>query len=183
MRFLVDYMLERSPLGCEVRFEPDVGIVGHSFGGWTALAAAETERRIGAVVALAPAGNSNPKPGMLRAPLDFDWGRDVPTLYLVAEDDVSLPLAGMYELFARTRATKRFVILRQADHLHFVDDVEQEHEIVRDMTFSRELAWLPKEMRPIEQLCSGHTAHSFTCVLTLCHMDATLRHKPQAETF
>jgi len=75
------------------------------------------------------------------------------------------------------------VILRQADHLHFVDDVEQQHEIVRNMTFSRELAWLPKEMRPIEQLCSEHTAHSFTCGLTLCHMDATLRHDRQARQF
>ena len=40
-----------------------VGLVGHSLGGWTALATPDVEPRIGAVVALAPAGSSHPRPG------------------------------------------------------------------------------------------------------------------------
>ncbi len=88
----------------------------------TALAATAEEPRIRAVAALAPAGASQSKPGILRVRLTFGWTRDVPVLYLVAEDDVSLPLAGMYALFERTPATKRMVILRRADHLHFIDD-------------------------------------------------------------
>src|SRR4030095_12465927 len=99
----------------------------------------------------------------------------VPTLYLVAQDDVFLPLAGMYELFERTPATKQMFILRRADHMHFMDDVEEMHETVRTLTWSGELAWLPKEMRPIAELCSGEQAHVFARGLALCHMDAVLR--------
>jgi dienelactone hydrolase len=83
-----------------------VGIVGHSFGGWTALAAPDLDRRIRAVVALAPAGASQRKPGIIPATLALNWGHDVPTLYLVAENDTALPLAGMYEIFERTPAKK-----------------------------------------------------------------------------
>jgi len=120
---------------------------------------------------------------MIPATLRFAWGRDVPTLYLVAEDDTSLPLAGMYELFDRTPATKRMVILRRADHMHFMDDVEDMHEAVRGMTFSGDLAWLPKEMRPIAELCSGEHAHVFARGLTLCHFDAVLEEREEAERF
>lgn len=56
-------------------------------------------------------------------------------------------LAGMYELFERTPATNHMVILRRADHVHFMDNVEQEDETVRAMPFTEELAWIPKEMR------------------------------------
>jgi len=49
---------------------------------------------------------------------------------VVAENDVWLPLAGMYELFERTPATKQLIILRRADHVHFMDDVEEVHETV-----------------------------------------------------
>ena len=94
--------------GTEAHVDPDrVGIVGHSFGGWTALAAPDVEPRIRAIVALAPGGGSNPKPGILPLKLTFRWGRDIPTLYLVAENDVPLPLDGINELFERTPSAKR----------------------------------------------------------------------------
>ena len=80
------------------------------------------------MVALAPGGSFQPRPGILKAKLAFAWGRDVPTLFLVAENDISLPLAGMYEIFERTPATKQMVILRRADHMHFMDNVEEMHE-------------------------------------------------------
>ena len=38
----------------------------------------------------------------------------MPVLYLVAEDDISLPLSGMYELFERTLSAKKMVVLRRA---------------------------------------------------------------------
>ena len=135
------------------------------------------------MVALAPGGGSRPKPGILPLELTFNWNRDVPTLYLVAEDDVSLPLAGMVELFERTPSTKRMVALRRADHLHFMDNIEQLHETVRSMPFTGELAWIPKEMRPIAELCSGEQAHLFVRGLTLCHLDAVLRRHEGARRF
>jgi dienelactone hydrolase len=103
-----------------------IGLVGHSFGGWTVLATPEVDPRVQVVVALAPGGSAHPRPGILPLQLTFAWGRDVPTLYLAAEHDTPIPLAGVYELFDRTPASKRLFILRRADHQHFLDDVEGE---------------------------------------------------------
>jgi len=181
VRLLLDRVLDGgSPVsldGCRI------GIVGHSLGGWTSLAAPDIEPRIGAVVALAPAGASNPRPGILPAKLNFDWGRNVPTLLLVAEDDVSLPLSGMYEIFERTPATKQMVILRRADHAHFMDNVEEMHETARNMEWPAELDYLKREMKPITELCSGADAYLFVRGLTLCHFDAFLRQDPAARQF
>lgn len=159
------------------------GLVGHSFGGWTVLATPETDSRIESIVALAPGGASNPRPGMLPATLTFAWGRDIPTLYVVAENDTMLPLDGMRELFERTTSTKRMFILRRADHLHFVDDVEEKHEAARTMNWPADLAWLRDEIRPIGELCSGEEAHRFVRGLTLAHFDATLRDSEAARQF
>lgn len=184
VRFLLDRMLGSAISECGIRPDPEcVGIVGYSFGGWTALAAPDDERRIRAVVALAPAGGSRPKPGILPARLNFDWGRDVPTLYLVAEDDIMTPLSGAYELFERTPATKLLVVLRRADHAHFLDYAELEHEAARSMQWPEELAWIREEMRPAAELCSGEEAHLFARGLTLCHMDATLKGLEEARSF
>jgi dienelactone hydrolase len=183
IRFLIDHLLHHAS-GLGLALDPDrIGAAGHSFGGWTVLAAAETEPRIKALVALAPGGSSRRKPGILPLPLTFDWARDVPTLYLVAEDDASLPLDGMRELFERTRATKRMVILRRADHLHFVDDVEGQHEVIRTTPMVGELAWLNRDMKPIAELCPGGEAHLFTRSLALCHLDWALKGQARASRF
>jgi dienelactone hydrolase len=101
IRFLLHCVLT------EARLEPaSIGLVGHSFGGWTALASPEVVDQVRAVVALAPAGSSNPRPGILPAKLAFKWGRDVPTLVLAADNDVCLPLDAMYEIFDRIPAAK-----------------------------------------------------------------------------
>jgi len=182
--FLLDQVLDGGVWNAEAKPDPtQIGIVGHSFGGWTALAAPDVLKSIRAIVALAPGGASQPKPGILKAQLTFSWGREIPTLYLVAEDDVPLPLAGMYEIFERTPGTKQMVILRRADHVHFMDNVEELHETMRKSPFSGELAWISKEMRPIAELCSGEQAHLFARGLTLCHMDAVLKRQGDAQRF
>jgi dienelactone hydrolase len=184
IRFLLDHLLSGAAEELKINLDStQIGIVGHSFGGWTALAATAIESRIRSVVALAPGGSSQPKPGILPAKLTFAWSRDVPTLYLVAENDVMTPLAGMYELFERTPATKQMVILRRADHLHFMDNAEKEHEIARTMSWPGELAWIPREMRPFAELCTEEQGHLFVRGLTLCHMDATLRRREEAHRF
>lgn len=179
VRFLLDYLL-----ASERRIDARrIAVVGHSFGGWTALAAVEVDPRIRAVVALAPGGATRRKPGILPLTLNFRWNRDVPTLYLVAENDASLPLDGMYELFERTPAGKRMFILRRADHLHFVDDVERQHEVVRTVPFTGDFARIQAEMRPIAELCSGEQAHTFIRGLTLSHLDAVLRERDDARVW
>jgi dienelactone hydrolase len=184
LRFLIDRLLAGNALPPEIRIDPaQVGAVGHSFGGWTVLAATAEEPRIGAVVALAPGGSSKPRPGILPLKLNFGWDRDVPTLYLVAHDDTSIPLAGMYELLERTPSTKQIAVLRRADHLHFVDEVEQRYDAVRAMSFPPELAWILEELRPTAEMCSGAEAHLFVRGLTLCHFDATLKRRDDARQF
>jgi hypothetical protein len=184
VRFLLDHLLHSGNLGLEVELDPSrIGIVGHSFGAWTALATPEIDSRVRAVVALAPGGTSNPRPGILPAKLTFHWDREVPALYLVAENDVPLPLAGMYELFERAPSPKQMVILRRADHLHFIDNVEQEHEAFRTMPMPAEVAQMQKEMRPIAELCSGQHSHLWVRGLTLAHMDAFLGRRYEAEQF
>jgi len=182
--FLLDRVLSGAALPADVHPDPErIGIVGHSFGGWTALAAPETDPRFRAIVALAPGGASNPRPGILPLTLTFAWGRDVPVLYLVADGDVCLPLAGMYELFGRTPSKKRMFILRRADHMHFMDNVEEMHESTRKMNFPEELSWISREMRPVDELCSGEEAHKFVRGFALAHLDAALKQIADAERF
>jgi predicted dienelactone hydrolase len=183
-RFLLDRVLHSASRSLELELDVSrIGIVGHSFGGWTALATPETDSRIRAVVALAPGGASNPRPGILPVKLTFQWKRDVPALYLVAANDVALALAGMYELFNRTPGPKQMVILRQADHLHFIDNVEQAHEAFRSAPMPAEVSEMQKEMRPMNELCSGEQAHLWIRGLTLAHMDAILKDRHEAQLF
>src|SRR5262245_10728540 len=171
IRFLLDYVLNET----RPEFAP-IGVVGHSFGGWTALASPDVVPQIRAVVALAPGGSSNPRPGILPAKLAFEWGRDVPTLLLAADNDACLPLDGMYEIFDRIPAAKRMIVLRRADHMHFMDNVEQLHEAIRTSPpWIPELEYLPQEMRPIAELCTGAESHLFVRGLTVAHFDTVLK--------
>lgn len=107
----------------------------------------------------------------------------VPVLYLAAENDVPIPLDGVAELFGRTPASKRMFVLRRADHQHFVDDVEGEHEALRAALLPGDAAWMPAAMRPASELCTGEQAHEFIRGLALAHFDASLRQQGAAERF
>jgi predicted dienelactone hydrolase len=181
VRFLLERLLEAASFDSDVALDANrVGIVGHSAGGWTALATPDYDSRVRAVVALAPGGASNPRPGILPLKLSFEWKRDVPTLLLAAENDATLPLAGMRKIYQRIPATKRMVILRRADHAHFMDNVEREHESFRTASLPPILKAIQQEMLPSAELTSGEKAHLFTCGLTTCHMDAFLRGRQEA---
>ena len=183
IRLLLERLLGAAPFDPDVALDVNrVGIMGHSAGGWTALATPDYESRVRAVVALAPGGASNPRPGILPLTLSFEWKRDVPTLLLAAENDATLPLAGMHEIYERIPATKRMVILQRADHAHFMDNVEREHESFR-MAPLPILKAIQQEMLPSAELTSGEKAHLFTRGLTTCHMDMFLRGRPEARQF
>jgi dienelactone hydrolase len=171
IRFLLEQVVAREPVDAE-----RIGIVGHSFGGWTALAAPDVEPRIRAIVAFAPGGASNPKPGILPGTLDFKWQREIPTLLVAAENDTSLPLDGMFEIFDRIPSThKTMAVLHRADHMHFVDDVEKLHEGFRTATgYPPEVAEIQREMMPISELASEEEAHRFLRDVTLAHCDKYL---------
>lgn len=152
-----------------------IGMSGHSFGGWTTLMVAGRDRRVRAALPLAPAGGWSPLPAEpLGRALELDWGRDVPTLYLVADSDTLLPLRGMHELYARTTSPKRMVVLENADHMHFCDQIEQVHELFRTMPppiFDQ----VARAIKPIGDLCEAESAYRFVRGLGLAHMDAHVR--------
>lgn len=153
-----------------------VGMSGHSFGGWTTLMVAGRDRRVKAALPLAPAGGRSPLPGAaLGAALDFAWGRDVPTLYLVADRDSLLPLDGMHELLARTEGSRRMAVLANADHMHFCDQVEAVHEMFRTMVPPGPFQEIAQALPPASALAPGTHAYDFNRGLGLAHMDAVLR--------
>jgi dienelactone hydrolase len=108
-----------------------IGLIGHSLGGLTVLLATAVQPRVRAVVAHAPAGSTNQRPGVIYHPPDLEWDRDVPTLLLAGQSDVPVPPGDVRDIFDRMRATERMVVLARADHQHFLDDVEGSHEMAR----------------------------------------------------
>ncbi len=170
--FVIDHIL-----GTDGLVDADrIGMAGHSFGGWTTLTTTARDRRIRAAVPLAPAGGASPLPvNLLRESVDFRWGREVPTLYVVADRDSLLPLAGMHELLERTPATKRMVVLEDADHLHFCDRVEETHELFRTMPQDPLFEDIQKAIPPITELVPGERAHLAIRGLAAAHLDAHLR--------
>ena len=173
MTFLLDTLLD-DELAAHVDAER-VGITGHSFGGWTTIATTARDRRIRAAVPLAPAGGWTPLSDEFAvAAGDFAWGRDVPTLYIVADRDTLLPLRGTRDLFDRTRSPKRLVVLRNADHMHFCDRVEELHEIFRLMPQDRIFEPIRGKIPPITELCPGEHALDTIRGLALAHFDAHL---------
>jgi hypothetical protein len=135
---------------------------------------------MGSPVATSRARIASPPSARLARRAATSSGPGAPTLYRVAEGDTALPHSGMYELFESTPATKKLIILRRADHSHFMDQVEQLHEMFRTMPDAGDLAAIQKEMRPMAELCSEEQAHLFVRGLTLCHMDAILGRQEEA---
>jgi predicted dienelactone hydrolase len=181
--FVIDRLLADTVDGVTTIDADRIGMSGHSFGGWTTLMATARDRRIRTALALAPAGGSTPLPGApLTAALDFAWGRDVPTLFLVADSDTLLPLNGMRELLGRTTSPKRMIVLENADHMHFCDQIEVAHEFLRTMpppVFDA----IVKAMKPIADLCPADSAYRFVRGLGLAHVDAHLRGMKAAAQF
>jgi dienelactone hydrolase len=156
LRALLDHTLARHADSID---RERLGLVGWSFGGWAVLATLESDERFASVVAHAPAGGSDPLPGIIPATLTFRWKRDVPTLLLAAEQDRFIPWKSVAELHGRAPSAKRMFVLRGADHGHFADVIESD---------------LP---------CPPDAAHHFTRGLTLAHLDATLKGDAEARRF
>ncbi len=154
-----------------------IGMMGHSFGGWTTLVVTARDRRIRAAVPLAPAGGSSWMPvEALRSALDFEWGREVPTLFLVADRDSLLPLDGMRELLAATPSQrKRMVVMENTDHMHFCDRAAEVHEMFRMMPPPGAFEEAARRTPPIGELSPPEQAALCIRGLGLAHMDATLK--------
>lgn len=189
--FVIDRVLA-GEAGIETRPE-QAGISGHSFGGWTTLVTTGRDPRIRAALPLAPAGGETPlspggTPNLLGDALDLAWDRPVPTLFLLADLDTLLPLAGMHGLVERTPEPKTAVVLRDSDHFHFCDDVAQTHDLFKKMgpmllgaaAGNDELDRAVRAMKTSAELCEAAAAYAMTCGLGLAHFDAHLRGNQEA---
>tara|TARA_B100000519_G_scaffold132475_1_gene114432 strand:+ start:468 stop:1529 length:1062 start_codon:yes stop_codon:yes gene_type:complete len=183
--FVIDQMLAGA---AEVSINSDqIGMSGHSFGGWTTLKTIETDARIGAAVLLAPGGGASgdDMTAAMATSLSFNWGRVVPTLYLVAELDSILPLDGMRDLRKRNPAPSTTVVLQNADHFHFNDNIEQAHDGFKAMMSmmaadTPELTAMLSNMKPSSELAPGSHAYDLINGLGLARFDATLRKRETA---
>jgi dienelactone hydrolase len=182
VRLVLDRVLDGSLGGVGEHVDASrIGVTGHSFGGWTTLAVTRADDRIRAALPLAPAGGPSPLPtNPLGDALDFDWGRHVPTLYIVADRDTLLPLDGMLALRARTPGQPRMVVLENTDHMHFLDRAEQMHELFRLMPPPGLFEAIAKKVPPIGQLAPPDHAYRAVRGLGLAHMDASLKANPDA---
>ena len=195
--FVIDRMLAGD---AGVRIDPErIGMTGHSFGGWTTLQTSGRDPRIRAALPLAPAGGraavatSEDGSDFFERELDLGWEREVPTLFLVADNDSILPLAGMRELIERTPEPKRALVLRNSDHFHFCDGVEQVHDLFKQMgalvlgagerADDPQTQALYANMKPSAELCPGEHAVAWIQGLGLAHMDAHIRGDAVAAAF
>ncbi len=181
--FVIDLMLKGE---ANISIDADrIGISGHSFGGWTSLMTCGTDTRIKAALPLAPAGGISAEEegaiGMSKA-LNFDWNRSVPVLMLVADLDSVLPLSGMQDLHGKIIGPHKTVVLNNADHFHFCDNVEQAHEGFKMMMsmMGPETAAMLEKMKGADELCPGEQANAFVRGLGLGHFDAHLNGNPEA---
>ena len=175
---------EATRRGLSVR--DDVGVTGISLGGWTTLASPAVEPRVRAIAPMCPAGGRSPVAPVengLSAELVFDWNREVPTLLMIADRDSWLPLDGQMELIARIPTPPRVVVMRNADHNHFVDEIETGHEWFREFTKSLARAYpdaptrwakIADNIGPFSELSPAEPAYTLWRGLTVAHFDAEL---------
>ena len=189
--FLVDQALARLPA------DPGaIGVTGASFGGWTSLVAPAVDARVRAIAPMCPAGGETdifgPDDNALMEDLDLTWKRDLmPTLLMVGDRDSWVPLHGQMGIFKRLPPGSRMVIMRGADHSHFVDDIPTSHRWLQALT--DELGTLLPDgpgrwkqvadrIVPYEDLADEVSTYAAWRGLTVAHFDAALRHDRAAAT-
>jgi dienelactone hydrolase len=169
-----------------------IGVTGISLGGWTTLIAPAVEPRVAAIAPMCPAGGRSPvSPGKnaLSELLELGGSDQVYCLHMVADRDAWLPLYGQLEIFARLPGPAQMVILRDADHNHFVDDIPTSHAWYREITLALAEAYpdgdthwnsIAQSIAPIEELVDAEVAYALWRGLTVAHFDARLRGRAEA---
>ena len=177
-RFTLDRVLDGAAGGLADHVDATrVGMTGHSFGGWTTLMMIRHDARVRAALPLAPAGGVTFLPSEeLQKALDWQWGREVPTLFVVADRDSLLPLDGMHGLLEKTpSATKHMDVLENTDHMHFCDRAGEVHELFRMMPPPGAFEEAARRCPPISELTSPAQAELAIRGLATAHFDAVLR--------
>jgi hypothetical protein len=146
-----------------------VGVMGHSFGGWTALKMPRLDPRVAAVCGLAPA--SEPFVGRKAFEPDelpFDPPRS--TLLVVGIDDVLVDLETSVQPLHTRLGETALVGVESADHFHFCDGVE----LLHTMHFNNPRGNQPRPTLPYaEQLPEART-HALLQSVVTCYFHVAL---------
>jgi len=104
-----------------------IGVLGHSFGGWTALKMPARDARIAAICGLAPA--SEPFVGRKAFEKDeLPFAQAIPTLLVAALEDVLVDVdTSVTPLYERLGEPRALLGLAGADHFHFCDGISILH--------------------------------------------------------
>jgi len=166
------------------------GVTGVSLGGWTSYIAPSCDDRVRVIVPLAPAGAEGPLsvngPNIAGDALDWKWRSDVSVMTLAADRDAWLPLYGQLKMFEACPAKdKLLVVLKDADHEHFCDDLGTSHEALREFTRSlaeadqspRRPPWaaVAAMMLPYSRLMQEAEMNRIVAGLTTLQMSRVLR--------
>ena len=149
-----------------------LGVLGHSFGGWTAFKQPRLDARVRAVCGLAPAsepfvGKKAFEPGELPLP------DDVASLVVPGLDDTLVTMTdSMWPLYERLESPRALVGVRDADHYHFCDGLELLH--ARHEQSPRD--GLPKAPRPTAELLNEARMHRLLAGLVAFFFERTLVH-------
>ena len=147
-----------------------IGVLGHSFGGWTALKTPALDDRVRAVCGLAPA--SEPFVGRKAfLPGELPLAAHVRSLVIAAQNDVLVDQeTSIAPLFRRLGPAAQLEVLPDADHFHFCDGLELLHRMHEtqprpgQLHPTRPLAELMSEAKSQEWL-KGHVADFFLDIL------------------
>lgn len=166
-----------------------VGFVGASFGGWSSVIAPAMDERVTAIVPMCPGNGDAPvngtNPNLFAEATPLDWHTEAAALLLVADRDSLLPLYGQLKLLRQLpTADKQMVVLADADHNHFVDDIDTGQAWLKE--FADRVArvfpdgpgrWraVADDVCDIADLVPGSVAHTAWRGLTLAHFDLHLR--------
>jgi predicted dienelactone hydrolase len=128
----IDAVLD-PPAGLEAAWpaanEERIGVLGHSYGGWTALKMPRRDDRIRAVCGLAPASEAFVGKRAFETD-ELPFAAEIPSLLVPALDDVLVDLeASVRPLFHRLAAPAALVGVADADHFHFCDRLPLLHEL------------------------------------------------------
>jgi dienelactone hydrolase len=133
-----------------------VGILGHSYGGWTSLKIPAMETRVRAIGCLAPV--SEPFVGRKAFEAqELPFSDAIDTLILTGRDDVLVDLdTSIRPLHERLGPAARLEIIDGADHFHFCDGIELLHKMHENNPRPNQL----RATRPLNQLLGEVEMHA-----------------------
>jgi len=132
-----------------------IGVLGHSFGGWTACKIPRIDARVRAVCGLAPASEKFVGRKAFESG-ELPLAEGIHSLLIAGREDVLVDLETSVQPFAaRLSAATQLLVIDAADHFHFCDGVPVLHE----NHYSRPRPNQARPTRPLGELLDEARMH------------------------